>query len=41
MVPLAAGSRSGVWAWDGSRRQFANDLANPQLIAVSAASNQG
>ncbi|MCO1575144.1 HNH endonuclease family protein [Crossiella sp. SN42] len=41
MVPLAVGWRSGTWAWDNARRRaFANDLASPQLIAVSASSNR-
>ncbi|SDN06363.1 HNH endonuclease family protein [Allokutzneria albata] len=41
MVPLAAGWRSGAWAWDSAKRKaFANDLTNPQLIAVSAKSNR-
>jgi Protein of unknown function (DUF1524) len=41
MVPLANAWRSGADAWDtGKRRAFANDLTNPQLIAVSASSNR-
>ncbi|WP_093837590.1 HNH endonuclease family protein [Streptomyces aidingensis] len=41
MVPLAAAWRSGADEWDEERREaFANDLENPQLIAVSAASNR-
>ncbi|MFB7463476.1 DUF1524 domain-containing protein [Streptomyces sp. NPDC056224] len=41
MVPLAEGWRSGAAAWDSARRKaFANDLAHPQLLAVTAASNR-
>jgi hypothetical protein len=41
VVPLAEAWRSGAALWTTSRRQsFANDLADPQLIAVSAASNR-
>ncbi|RCG32007.1 HNH endonuclease [Sphaerisporangium album] len=41
MVPLANAWRSGADAWStAKRRDFANDLTNPQLIAVSAASNR-
>ncbi|MEU6717524.1 HNH endonuclease family protein [Nonomuraea sp. NPDC046802] len=41
MVPLAQAWRSGADTWtDAQRRQFANDLEGPQLIAVSAASNR-
>ncbi|MFJ7203931.1 DUF1524 domain-containing protein [Streptomyces sp. NPDC098789] len=41
MVPLAAAWRSGAAAWDPQRRkEFANDLVRPQLIAVSASSNR-
>ncbi|WP_405976745.1 HNH endonuclease family protein [Streptomyces sp. NBC_00988] len=41
MVPLANGWRSGADEWTTvKRRQFANDLENPQLIAVSASSNR-
>ncbi|WP_043624572.1 HNH endonuclease family protein [Nonomuraea candida] len=41
MVPLAQAWRSGANEWsDALRRQFANDLDGPQLIAVSAASNR-
>ncbi|WP_425506481.1 HNH endonuclease family protein [Streptomyces rectiverticillatus] len=41
MVPLANAWRSGADAWKTDRRkQFANDLVNPQLVAVSAASNR-
>ncbi|MGK5729806.1 HNH endonuclease family protein [Streptomyces sp. URMC 124] len=41
MVPLANAWRSGADSWSTDRRkQFANDLVNPQLIAVSAASNR-
>jgi hypothetical protein len=41
MVPLANAWRSGADTWDtATRRRFANDLSNPQLIAVSASSNR-
>ncbi len=41
IVPLAAAWRSGADSWDEeTRRTFANDLENPQLIAVSASSNR-
>lgn len=41
IVPLAAAWRSGADAWDeDTRREFANDLRHPQLIAVSASSNR-
>jgi hypothetical protein len=41
MVPLANAWRSGADTWDtAKRRAFANDLTNPQLIAVSASSNR-
>ncbi|MFI2075102.1 HNH endonuclease family protein [Streptomyces triculaminicus] len=41
MVPLANAWRSGADGWDtGKRKAFANDLTNPQLIAVSAGSNR-
>ncbi|MEU3521736.1 HNH endonuclease family protein [Streptomyces sp. NPDC006654] len=41
VVPLANGWRSGADEWTtAKRRQFANDLTNPQLVAVSAASNR-
>lgn len=41
VVPLAEAWRSGAASWATSRRQrFANDLTDPQLIAVSAASNR-
>ncbi|MER6319572.1 HNH endonuclease family protein [Streptomyces sp. NPDC001581] len=41
MVPLAEGWRSGAAGWDPARRKaFANDLTNPQLLAVTAASNR-
>ncbi|GAA0591975.1 HNH endonuclease family protein [Kutzneria viridogrisea] len=42
VVPLADAWRSGADSWpDGERVAFHNDLANPQLLAVSAASNRG
>jgi hypothetical protein len=41
MVPLANAWRSGAAAWTTDRReQFANDLKDPQLVAVSASSNR-
>ncbi|MEU4953041.1 HNH endonuclease family protein [Streptomyces lavendulae] len=41
IVPLANAWRSGADTWDTpTRKAFANDLENPQLIAVSAASNR-
>ncbi|MEU6230855.1 HNH endonuclease family protein [Streptomyces sp. NPDC047042] len=41
VVPLANAWRSGADLWDTAlRRKFANDLDDPQLIAVSASSNR-
>ncbi|ONI87603.1 HNH endonuclease [Actinosynnema sp. ALI-1.44] len=41
VVPLAEAWRSGASRWtDEQRKQFANDLNNPQLFAVTAASNR-
>ena len=41
IVPLAEAWRSGARSWTTSRRQaFANDLARPQLIAVTDNVNQ-
>ncbi|WP_433177355.1 HNH endonuclease family protein [Actinoallomurus sp. CA-150999] len=41
VVPLANAWRSGADTWTTPQRQrFANDLTNPQLIAVSASSNR-
>lgn len=41
VVPLANAWRSGADAWSTQRRRaLANDLTQPQLIAVSAASNR-
>ncbi|WFE26207.1 HNH endonuclease family protein [Solwaraspora sp. WMMD791] len=41
IVPLANAWRSGADSWnDDQRREFANDLERPQLIAVSASSNR-
>ncbi|WP_238017511.1 HNH endonuclease family protein [Dactylosporangium sp. AC04546] len=41
MVPLAAGWRSGASKWtDEQRKQFANDMTRPQLIAVSLQTNR-
>jgi Protein of unknown function (DUF1524) len=41
IVPRADAWRSGAWAWSRQQRiDFSNDLANAQLIAVSASSNR-
>lgn len=41
MVPLADAWRSGADSWtDAKRAEFANDLARPQLLAVTAATNR-
>jgi hypothetical protein len=41
MVPLANAWRSGASAWTTDQRSdFANDLDDPQLVAVSATSNR-
>ena len=41
MVPLANAWRSGASSWDDQKRgDFANDLARPELLAVSASSNR-
>jgi hypothetical protein len=41
VVPLADAWRSGAKNWtDEKRKQFANDLADPQLVAVSASANR-
>jgi hypothetical protein len=41
VVPLAEAWRSGAAAWNADQRErFANDLVDPQLIAVSASSNR-
>lgn len=41
MVPLANAWRSGAAAWTTEERgNFANDLDDPQLVAVSASSNR-
>ncbi|MFD4659636.1 DUF1524 domain-containing protein [Kitasatospora sp. NPDC058444] len=41
LVPLANAWRSGADLWDTkTRKAFANDLVDPQLVAVSAASNR-
>jgi hypothetical protein len=41
LVPLAEALRSGANTWTSSKRQqFANDLAHPQLIAVTDNVNQ-
>jgi hypothetical protein len=40
-VPLANAWRSGAAAWTTAQREdFANDLDDPQLVAVSAGSNR-
>ncbi|MHC0430633.1 HNH endonuclease family protein [Streptomyces sp. O3] len=41
IVPLANAWRSGAARWDADKRkEFANDLERPQLIAVTASSNR-
>jgi hypothetical protein len=41
MVPLKNAWISGAWAWTTAQRQsFANDLTNPQLLAVTDNVNQ-
>lgn len=41
MVPLANAWRSGARTWtQEKRKEFANDLTRPQLLAVSASSNR-
>jgi hypothetical protein len=41
LVPLAEAWRSGAATWTADRRRnFANDLDNPQLIAVTASTNR-
>jgi hypothetical protein len=41
LVPLADAWRSGAAAWTTAKRgDFANDLVDPQLVAVSASSNR-
>jgi len=41
LVPLANAWRSGAAAWTTAQREdFANDLDDPQLVAVSAGSNR-
>ncbi|MFI5868505.1 DUF1524 domain-containing protein [Streptomyces sp. NPDC051546] len=40
-VPLANAWRSGAGKWTAQRRkEFANDLTRPQLLAVSTATNR-
>ncbi|CAE6453005.1 unnamed protein product [Rhizoctonia solani] len=40
-VPLKEAWQAGAWNWTSARRrEFANDLIRPQLIAVSARSNR-
>jgi hypothetical protein len=41
VVPLGEAWASGAWAWTPARRiEFANDLTDPQLIAVTDTLNQ-
>ena len=41
MVPLANAWRTGAKEWtDTTREQFANDLVNPQLLAVTLTTNR-
>ncbi|KAH7345682.1 hypothetical protein B0J17DRAFT_729067 [Rhizoctonia solani] len=41
IVPLKEGWQAGAWSWTAARRrEFANDLDRPQLLAVSAMSNR-
>ncbi|GAA4217398.1 HNH endonuclease family protein [Actinocatenispora rupis] len=41
VVPLANAWRTGAWQWTTDQRErFANDLKDPQLVAVSAKSNR-
>lgn len=41
VVPLGAAWAAGAWQWTDARRQaFANDLADPELLAVSASLNE-
>ncbi|WP_414646456.1 HNH endonuclease family protein [Embleya scabrispora] len=41
VIPLSEAWASGAWAWTTTRRRtFANDVNDPQLIAVSASSNR-
>jgi Protein of unknown function (DUF1524) len=41
MVPLANAWRTGAKEWtDAQREQFANDLTNPQLLAVTLSTNR-
>jgi hypothetical protein len=41
MVPLSNAWKSGAAAWTTARRQsFANDVTNPQLLAVTDNVNQ-
>jgi hypothetical protein len=41
VIPLAEAWRSGARGWTtAERKRFANDLTEPQLVAVSASSNR-
>ncbi|CAE6460666.1 unnamed protein product [Rhizoctonia solani] len=41
IVPLKEAWQAGAWEWTAEKRkQFANDLKGPQLLAVSARSNR-
>ncbi|MGW5941914.1 HNH endonuclease family protein [Streptomyces celluloflavus] len=41
VVPLKDAWASGAWQWDDAKREkFANDLARPQLLAVSSNPNR-
>lgn len=41
IVPLKNAWRSGARRWsDARRKRFANDLSDPELVAVSASSNE-
>ncbi len=41
VVPLGAAWAAGAWQWSpDQRRSFANDLADPELLAVSASLNE-
>lgn len=41
VVPLGAAWAAGAWQWSDAQRQaFANDLSDPELLAVSASLNE-